>query len=304
MIGRNQAQNHAKVRSMKIPVSLLGLLLLQSVQGIARAETTPPLPPGDKPGSADSPALKRFEGSIILSYEKKNLDEVSWPLSKLEWVPKQKNSGNNDVAAPKKKKDLTGERTTLLYVTPPERSPLEALKSYKDQITEQKGKVLYECKAADCGGKPTGNSLDGGSRMSLAMYLRSAEKVQEKPWSVPWCAAQVGLTDVRYLVAELPAAGATVSVMAASPTTPNTGACGSLAGRRSSWSTSSAGRPAARSRSRRVARGLTLSPSATHRRRRRRPGRPTPADRRDRRRGGRRDARRRRRCCGGWRACR
>ena len=156
---------------------------------------------------------------------------MSWPLSKLEWVPKQKNSGNNDVAAPKKKKDLTGERTTLLYVTPPETSSLEALKSYKDQITAQKGKLLYECKAADCGGKPTGNSLDGGSRMSLAMYLRSAEKVQEKPWSVPWCAAQVGLTDVRYLVAELPAAGATVSVMAASPTTPNTGACGSLAGR-------------------------------------------------------------------------
>jgi hypothetical protein len=219
---------------MKILVSilgLLGLLLLQSFQRIALAETTPPLPPGDKPGSADNPALKRFEGSIILSYEKKNLDEVSWPLSKLEWVPKQKNSGNNDVAAPKKKKDLSGERTTLVYVTPPERSSLEVLKSYKDQIAEQKGKVLYECKGADCGGKPTGNSLDGGSRMSLAMYLRSAEQVKEQPWSLPWCAAQVALSDVRYLLAELPAAGATVSVMTASPTSPNKGACGSLAGR-------------------------------------------------------------------------
>jgi OmpA-OmpF porin, OOP family len=211
---------------MKIVASILSLLFVESVALAAN----PPLPTGDKPGSADSAVLKRFEGSIILSYEKKSLDEASWPLSKLEWVPGKKNKGNNDVAAPKRTKNVEGERTTLLYVGPPERSSLEVLRSYKDQVTRQKGKILFECKAAECGGKDGGNSLDGGSRMGLAMYLRDADQVKEQPWQIPWCAAHVALSDVRYFIAELPAQKATVSVMTASPNAP-AGACSALAGR-------------------------------------------------------------------------
>jgi OOP family OmpA-OmpF porin len=210
------------------PLVLLSLSLLL-FGGAARAASPPPLPAGDKPGSADPPFLRRFAGSIVLSYQRKSLDEVSWPLSKLEWVPGQKAGNNNDLAAPMKKKEARGERTTFVYVAPAERSTLEIIESYKDQIAAQKGKLLFACKAAECGGKPTGNSLDGGSRMSLAMYLRSGEEVQEAAWSIPWCAAQVGLTDVRYVLAEIPAQGATVSVMTASPSNPR-GDCSALAG--------------------------------------------------------------------------
>src|SRR4051812_13798079 len=139
----------------------LSLLLFGSA---ARAENPPPLPSGDKPGSADLPFVRRFAGSIILSYERKSLDEVSWPLSRLEWVPGQKDTHNNDLAAPKKTKDATGERTTSVYVAPRERSSMEIIGSYRDQITAQKGKVLFECKGEGCGAKSTGNSLGGGGR--------------------------------------------------------------------------------------------------------------------------------------------
>jgi hypothetical protein len=196
----------------------------------AAAATPPPLPTADKPGSADSPILKRFEGAIVLQHDSKNLDELSLPLSKLQPLAGKKNSGNNNVAAPKKKKTVQGEATHLLYVTPAKRSSLEVIKHYKDQITAQKGKVLYECKAAECGGNAFGNSLDGGSSMGLAMYLRDGERVTEKPWSVAWCASHVKLSDIRYLAAELPAAGAHVSVMAASPSEVGE-ACSALAGR-------------------------------------------------------------------------
>jgi len=40
--------------------------------------------PRDVAGSADSPLIKRYEGSVILSYEKKRFAEMSFPLSKLE----------------------------------------------------------------------------------------------------------------------------------------------------------------------------------------------------------------------------
>ena len=188
--------------------SSLLVVVAVCLAGVAGAAPPPPLPSTDKPGSADSPILKRFEGSIILQYDKKNLDELTLPLSKLQPVPgKKTTTGNNNLAEPKKKKTVEGETTHLLYVSPAQRTSLEVLKHYKDQISAAKGKVLYECKAGDCGGNAVGNSLDGGSSMGLAMYLRSGERVTEQPWLVPWCASHVKLADVRYVVAELPAGG-------------------------------------------------------------------------------------------------
>lgn len=195
--------------------SALLVTVMVCVGGVVVA-APPPLPTGDKPGSADSPLLKRFGGSIILQYDRKNLDELTLPLSKLEPVPGKKASGNNNLTAPKKKLTVEGETTHLLYAGPEKVSSLEILKHYKDQIAAQKGKLLYECKAAECGGNATGNSLNGGSSMGLAMYLRSGDRVTEKPWSVAWCPSHVNLTDIRYIVAELPAGGAHVSVMTAS----------------------------------------------------------------------------------------
>jgi OOP family OmpA-OmpF porin len=200
-----------------------------SAAGVAHA-TAEPLPSSDRPGSADSPLLKRFEGSLILQYDKKNLDEMTLPLSKLLPVPGKKASGNNNAVAPKKTKTVEGEATHILYLLPAGVSSLEVLKLYKDQIKAAEGKVLYECKGAECGGNAEGNSLDGGSTMGMAMYLRGGERVTEKPWSLSWCASQKKLMDVRYVASELPAARASVSVMTASLSDAE-GGCGAIRGR-------------------------------------------------------------------------
>jgi OmpA-OmpF porin, OOP family len=209
--------------------SALVTLVIIFATGVVHA-TAEPFPSMDRPGSADSPVLQRFAGSLILQYEKKSLDEMTLPLSKLLPVPGKKAPGNNNAQAPKKTKQVEGEVTHILYIMPAGKSSLEVLKLYKDQIKDQNGKVLYECKGADCGGNAQGNSLDGGSTMGMAMYLRSGERVKEHPWSLPWCASQMRLSDVRYLAAEIPASGAHVSVMTAS--LPDVaGACQAILGR-------------------------------------------------------------------------
>lgn len=193
--------------------SRLGLLVILCTPAITLA--SPGLPTSDAPGSADSPILKRFDGSIILSYENKRFDEFTFPLSKLEYVPNKQNHDNNTVVEPKQKKTVEGELTYLLYVMPPKRSAFEVFRNYQDDIKAQNGTVLYECKGSDCGGNANRNVLGGGGYMGLPDYLRSSDKVTEPYPSIGRCAHGVSLSDLRYLVAELPGAGAHVSVLTA-----------------------------------------------------------------------------------------
>jgi len=195
--------------------TVLVSVLLTLLPAAALAAAPPPLPTADQPGSADSPVLKRYDGSIVLSYEKRHLDSVTFPLSKLEFVAGKRDNHNNGVAEPKQKKTAEGELTHLVYVMPEQRSALEVARYFQDAIKAKKGKLLYECKAPDCGGSETGNSLGGGGNMSLPMYIRSGDRVTEPPWSLPWCSAFVKLTELRYFVAELPTLGAVVSVQVA-----------------------------------------------------------------------------------------
>jgi outer membrane protein OmpA-like peptidoglycan-associated protein len=210
-------------------LSLAGLMFLSGGLVVA-APPPPPLPSSDVTGSADSPLIKRYEGAIILSYEKKRFAEMSFPLSKLEMVPGKRNNGNNAVAEPKQKKTVEGEITHLLYVMPAERTPLEVIRNYQDEVKSRQGKVLYECKAPDCGGNPVGNSAGGGGTMGMAMYLRDGDQITDKTWSLPWCAQSVKLKDLRYMFAELPGAGAHLSVLTATMNDAG-GVCSSLQGR-------------------------------------------------------------------------
>ncbi len=203
-------------------------LLLTLLPAAALAAPPPPLPTADAPGSADSPVLKRYDGSVVLSYEKRHLDSATFPLSKLEFVAGKRDNHNNAVAEPKQKKNAEGEITHLVYVMPEQRSALEVARYFQDAIKAKKGKILYECKAPDCGGNETGNSIGGGGNMSLPMYLRSDDRITDPPWSLPWCTAFVKLTELRYFVAELP--GAVVSVQVANMPDA-TGTCSALHGR-------------------------------------------------------------------------
>lgn len=185
------------------------LILLITVFVFANAT----IPTADKKGSKDNPLMKRYEGSFIVAYEHKSYDELSLPLSKLEQVTEKTDSHNNRFYEPKQKKSLEGERTRIVYLIPADRSPLEVMRNYQQEIQNKSGKFLYECKADECGGDAERSSHGGGGDMSLSMYLYPAERIQDADFSNGSCAQTSDIVDQRYSAAELPSDGAYVSVL-------------------------------------------------------------------------------------------
>ncbi len=196
------------------------------------AQPVASIPKADRKGSKDSPLLKRYEGSFIVAYEHKSFGEVTLPLSPLVLVPGKQTQQNNRLHEPKLKKALEGSYTRIAYLLPADRSPLEVLRNYQDDIKGKGGTVLFECKGAECGGNPDSSSWGGGGDMSLAMYLYPPERVIDPHGSNGWCALSEKITDQRYTAAELPQSGAHVSVLAYTIVAPDRNdSCNALNGR-------------------------------------------------------------------------
>jgi len=149
-----------------------------------------------------------------LARERKAFAEFSLPLSRLELVPGRKNSHNIRSHEPKTKKDLEGTYTRLVYLIPAGRSPLEVIRNYQEEIRGNRGQLLFECKAEECGGDPTKSSHGGGGDMSLAMYLYPQDRITETPHTTGHCAMSEKIRDLRYTAGFLPESGAHVSVLA------------------------------------------------------------------------------------------
>jgi outer membrane protein OmpA-like peptidoglycan-associated protein len=179
------------------------------------------IPSADRAGTRDNPLLKRYEGSFIVFAERKSFAEFTLPLSRLEEVPERKTGKNNRLHEPKTKKALEGTYTRLVYLVPAERTPLEVLRNYQDEIREKRGKILFECNGEGCGGDPERSSSGGGGDTSLAMYLYPEERISEQFGSNGYCAMTEAITDQRYFAAELPSAAAHVSVLAYTIVSPN-----------------------------------------------------------------------------------
>jgi OOP family OmpA-OmpF porin len=197
---------------------ILAILLSLGVSDIL-AEVKAPT--ADRKGSKDNPLLKRYEGSFIIAYEQKSFGEFTLPLSRLEEVQGKKDASNNRYHEPKNKKALEGAYTRLVYLIPPSRSPLEVLRNYQDEIKSNGGKILFECKDAECGGDPGRSSSGGGGRMSVAMYLYPQARITDAHGSTGYCAVGERIRDQRYVSAEIPDSGAHVSVLAYTLVSPN-----------------------------------------------------------------------------------
>ena len=66
----------------------------------------------DIAGAKDNPLLRRYEGSFIVSYERKAFTDFKVPLSGLQ--PTDRRDGmNNRLFAPKKELELEGAKTRL-----------------------------------------------------------------------------------------------------------------------------------------------------------------------------------------------
>jgi outer membrane protein OmpA-like peptidoglycan-associated protein len=193
----------------KLIVSFLMLFLtISSCFAKARVVT---IPTADIKKSKDHPLLKRYAGSYIVAHQYKSYDEFTFPLSKLE--AGKFNSVGFTLNLPKEKKTVEGPYTRLVYLLPADRSSLEVIRNYQDEISAQGGKVLYQCKREECGGSKKRGIHDSGSgATSLAMFLKPYSRLGMKDYSPGYCATTPFIMDQRYLVAELPDVGAHISV--------------------------------------------------------------------------------------------
>jgi outer membrane protein OmpA-like peptidoglycan-associated protein len=174
------------------------------------------IPIHDVEGSKDPGLLKRYEGSLIVSYDDKAFDEYLLPTAPLRMDPDRdrRDGHNNRWFAPTEALELEGRVVRLVYLTPEGRSPLEVMRNYRDEIEAQGGRALFECKREECGGDPGRSSGGGGGEMSLAMVLRPAERIADPLLSTGACAQTERIHDQRYLAAALPDAPAHLSVLA------------------------------------------------------------------------------------------
>jgi OmpA-OmpF porin, OOP family len=193
-----------------VSVTLLSLCILIATS-IVFADAT--IPNADKAGSKDHPLLKRHDGSFIVAYEHQAFTDFVLPLSRLEQVPGRKDTHNNSYYEPKQKKPLEGAHTRLVYLISANRSPLEVLRNYQQEITQKGGKILFECKDVDCGGSATRSSSGGGGDMSLAMFLFPEERIKDPSFSNGNCAMTESISDQRYATAEIPAVAAHLSIL-------------------------------------------------------------------------------------------
>ncbi len=187
-------------------MTIITAVVANAVVVLAEARI-PTIPTADIKDSKDNPLLKRYAGSYILAYQHKNFDEFTFPLSKLE---------GQRPFAPKEEKTVEGPYTRLVYLMPADRSPVEVIRNYEDEILGHDGNVLYKCKREKCGGDEDHGIIKphGGDESSLAIFLRPYNRQGMEEYSPGYCATTSNILDQRYLVAEMPDSGTYISVHA------------------------------------------------------------------------------------------
>ncbi len=109
----------------------------------------------DQPGSADHPALKRLDGSVIVWFEKKAFSQQCVALEK---VPALDEEGK---VPPFKQEIVEGPQTRILYRAPKNAAPLEVLRQYEADLKASGFGKLFEGK----GGQDS--TLDDGNNQFL-----------------------------------------------------------------------------------------------------------------------------------------
>lgn len=147
---------------------LVAAVLSAFVVTAATAQTSDPASElSDVEGSKDNPAIKRYEGSIIIGYEFQKFGEAEILLGPV----KGGGPGNTNDLKPTKSQRVEGQVTRLLYVVPQGRSPLEVLRNYEQELKQSGFKTVYQCAKTECGSK------DGW----LADYLYGKRTLKQTP---------------------------------------------------------------------------------------------------------------------------
>lgn len=95
----------------------------------------------DVPGAKDNPLLKRYEGSEIIGYDYRGFDQfhlITGPLKSHDLPPDPSTK-------------VMGKHTRILYVAPPERSPLEVFHNYALELEQSGYQTVFACSETECG---------------------------------------------------------------------------------------------------------------------------------------------------------
>jgi OmpA-OmpF porin, OOP family len=103
---------------------------------------------GDITGSSDHRLLKRYKGSGIKKYDQREFDEYVLLLGEVKDAP----SEPNKVKIAKSEK-LEGKVTKISYEIPQDRSSLEVLRNYEDELKSAGFEILFACSNKECGGR-------------------------------------------------------------------------------------------------------------------------------------------------------
>jgi OmpA-OmpF porin, OOP family len=106
----------------------------------------------DVEGSKDHPMIKRYEGSIIIGYQYHRFSDAEVLLGPV----KGGGPGEINHLTPTKSRRVEGQVTRLLYVAPEDRSPLEVLRNYEQELKQSGFTTLYQCAGKECGGNKDG----------------------------------------------------------------------------------------------------------------------------------------------------
>jgi outer membrane protein OmpA-like peptidoglycan-associated protein len=104
----------------------------------------------DVKGSKDHPMVSRYAGSVIIGYDARKFDEFTIPLGPLRRVDAR------PTFEPSKSQRVEGKVTRILYVGPPDRSPLEIVRNYELELKKSGFEILYACAEKQC------SERDGG----------------------------------------------------------------------------------------------------------------------------------------------
>lgn len=193
------------------PWSLATVLLLLSLNGVWADAT---VPTADVHGARDNVLLKRYEDSFIVDYRQSAFDEISLPAGVLQRTD-QRDGRNNVLFEPNQSVKMEGRVTKLVYVAPSDRSPLEVLQNYQDDLTSRNASVVYACQREACGGDAHRGLNSGGGLSGLISLVFPVDELNAALFSTGYCALADEHTDQQYFLAKLPAdsGGAAVAVM-------------------------------------------------------------------------------------------
>ena len=186
---------------MRPPTAMLAFVLF--VAGPALADTT--VPTQDLKGLSDPPGLSRYTGSVLLYRNDADYDELRLPVSR----PADK--GGEPVAP--KVLEAKGQRSSLQYLVPPGRSPLEVLRNYQQAYKAQGFETVYECAGPACGASEV--SLHGFDLGRLLVPANYASAIGDN--SPAACAGGAFVGDLRYAVLQNKASGAAMALMSWKP---------------------------------------------------------------------------------------